>query len=80
MKTLGKKIILQPVEEVKKGGLLLTVGVKPTQYKVITVGDEVSAIKAGDIVYLDKHQGKEIEHGAEKFLVIDVSCILAVLD
>lgn len=75
---LAKKIIVKPVE-VKHGTLLVT-GQKPIQYQIIAVGDEVTKVKSGDIIYLEKHYGAEIEHEKEKFLVIEESSILAKLD
>ena len=78
LKPLGKKIIVQPVEI--KHGTLLVPGQKPTQYKVIEIGDEVTKVKEGNIIYLEKHYGAEIEHEREKFLVIEENSILAKLD
>lgn len=78
LKAVGKRLIIKPVE-VKHGSLLLT-NSKPTQYTVISIGDEVTKVKPGNIIYLEKHYGTEIEHEKEKFLVIDESSILAKLD
>ena len=78
LKPCGKRILIQPVE-VKHGTLLLT-NQKPTQYKVIAIGDEATKVKPSDIIYLEKHYGTEIEHEKEKFLVIDENSILAKLD
>lgn len=75
---INKRIIVQPVE-VKHGTLLLS-GVKPTQFQVVRIGDEVTKVKAGDIVYLDKHIGAEIEHENQKFIVVEEISILAKLD
>jgi chaperonin GroES len=74
----GKRILAKPVE-VKHGTLLVT-NQKPTQFHVIAIGDEVTKVKSGDIIYLEKHYGAEIEHEKEKYLVIDESSILAKLD
>jgi len=75
---VGKRIIVKPVET--KHGSLLVTGMKPTQHQIIAIGDEVTKAKVGDILYLDKHHGAEIEHEKEKYLVIDESSILAKLD
>jgi co-chaperonin GroES (HSP10) len=74
---LAKKIIVKPVE-VKHGNLIVS-GQKPSQYKIITIGDEVTKVKPDDIIYLEKHYGAEIEHEKEKFLVIEEASILAKL-
>lgn len=75
---LGKKIIVKPIEV--KHGTLIVAGQKPSQYNIIAVGDEVTKVKSGDTIYLEKHYGAEIEHEKEKFLVIDQDSILARLD
>lgn len=72
---VAKRIIIKPIE-VKHGTLLLT-NQKPTQFNVISIGDEVTKVKPGNIVYLEKHYGVEIDHENEKYLVIDESSILA---
>ena len=74
---LGKKIIVRPIEQ--KHGTLLVAGLKPLQFHVIAIGDEVSRVKAGDNIYLDKYAGVEIEHEKEKFMVVEESNILAKL-
>lgn len=75
---VGKRIIVKPIE-VKAGTLIIT-NAKPAQYHVVSVGDEVTKVRPGDTIYLEKHYGAEIEHEKEKFLVIDESSILAKLD
>lgn len=75
---VAKRILIQPVE-VKHGTLVLT-NQKPTQFKVIAIGDEVTKVKPGNTIYLEKHYGVEIEHEAIKYFVIDESSILAKLD
>lgn len=75
LKPLGKRLLVQPLE-VKHGSLFLA-GAKPTQFRVIAVGDEVTKVAVGDMVYLEKHYGVEIQHEGNKFLVIDEMTILA---
>lgn len=75
---IGKRIIVKPLE-VKSGSLILT-NAKPTQFVIVKIGDEVTKVKDGDIIYLEKHYGTEIEHEMEKYLVIDENSILAKLD
>lgn len=74
---LGKKIIVKPIEQ--KHGTLLVSGLKPVQFHVVAVGDEVTKVKASDIVYMDKYAGAEIEHEKEKFLIVEEANILAKL-
>jgi co-chaperonin GroES (HSP10) len=78
LKPIGKRIIVKPVE-VKHGNLIVS-GIKPTQFYIVEIGDEVTKVKSGDIIYLDKYQGTEIEHDKEKFLVYDEGSILAKME
>lgn len=75
---IGKRILVKPIE-VKHGTLVIT-GIKPTQFHVLAIGDEVTKIKVGDTIYLSQQFGTEIECEKEKFLVIDELCVLAKLD
>ena len=75
---VGKRILVKPVEV--KHGTLIVSGQKPIQFHVIAIGDEVTKVQPGNIIYMDKHYGAELEHEKEKYLVIDESSILAKLD
>ncbi len=75
---IAKRILVKPVE-VTHGKLIVT-GQKPTQFTVIAIGDEVTKVKVGNVIYLEKHYGVEIEHEAEKYSVIDESSILAKIE
>ena len=75
---IGKRIIVKPIEP--KAGSLILHNSKPTQFTVLSIGDEITKVKPGNIIYLEKHHGAEIEHNNEKFIVIDESSILAKLD
>lgn len=78
LKAVGKRIIVIPVE-VDTGKLIIK-NSRPTQFNVISIGEDVSKVAVGNIVYLDKFAGAELEHNKEKFFVIDESQILAKLD
>ena len=75
---LSTKILIKPIE-VKAGTLILT-NAKPTQFEVYAIGEDVTKVKIGDVIYLEKHYGIEIEHEKEKYLVIEEKSILAKLD
>lgn len=75
---IGKRLIVKPIE-VKHGNLIVS-GQKPVQFMVTAIGDEITKVKPGDIIYMDKHYGAEIEYDKEKHLVVDESCLLAKLD
>lgn len=73
---VAKRILIKPVE-IKQNGLFIVPNQKPTQFKVIAIGDEVTKVAPEDIIYLEKHYGIDIEHEGEKYSVIDESSILA---
>lgn len=76
IKAVGKRILVQPLETTQGAGLIIA-HKKPTQFAVISIGDEVTKVSVGDTIYLEKLYGVEIEHDKEKYLVIDESSILA---
>ena len=75
---IGKRLLVKPIEE--NHGSLIIKNSKPTQFKVFAIGDDVTKVKVGNIVYLDKFVGAELEHNKEKFLVLDETQILAKVD
>lgn len=75
---IAKRILVKPVEQ--KHGTLIVTNQKPTQFRVIGIGDEITKVKPGDTIYMEKHYGAEIEHENEKYLIIEESSILAKLD
>lgn len=75
LKTLGKRVLIKPVE--MKAGALFISGAKPVQYHVMGIGDETTKVAVGDVIYLEKHYGAEIEHDKEKYLVVEEASILA---
>jgi len=72
---IAKRILIKPVEQ--KHGVLILAHQKPTQFTVIAVGDEVTKVAPGNVIYLEKHYGVEIEYQDDKYLVIDEASILA---
>lgn len=78
LKPVAKRIIIQPIEAAQ--GKVIVTNQKPVQFTVISIGDEVTKVEPGNIVYLEKHYGIEIEHASVKYFVIDESSILAKLD
>ncbi len=73
---IAKRLLIKPVETPKVGSLILT-HQKPTQFIVIAIGDEVTKVAPGNVIYLEKHYGVEIEYQDDKYLVIDEASILA---
>jgi co-chaperonin GroES (HSP10) len=72
---VAKRLLIKPIEETH--GTLLLTNQKPKKFTVIAIGDEVTKVQPGNVIFLEKHYGIEIDHEGDKFLVIDEHCILA---
>ncbi len=86
MKAIGKNVVILPVKETEsktKGGLLLAEANKEDiRYrigKVVTVGEDVIAVKVNDTIYYDRHAGFGIELKKEQFKVIKEHDIVIVI-
>lgn len=79
LKPVGKRLIVKPIEQ-QYGTLVVVSKAKPTQFLVVSIGEEVTKAKPLDVIYLDKFAGCEIEHDKESFLVIDETSILAKVE
>ena len=75
---LGKRIIIQPVQDAK-GPLILT-NAKPKEFVILAVGDEITRLKPNDFIYLERHSGAEIDHEGDKYFVIEENQVLAKID
>lgn len=75
---IGSKVIIQPVEA--ETGKLLLPNAKPSQFRIIAIGDDVKKVKPNDIIYLEKHYGAEIKHDGQTYICIEEDTILAKLD
>ena len=85
IKPLGKRVLVQLKEkvEVTKSGIILS-GAKDKEVsnigKVIAVSKEVEEITVGMELIFEKYAGTEIEDGDEKYLVVDMDHVLAVIE
>jgi len=84
---IGERVLVKPVEEDSRtaSGIILpeTAKEKPQQGIVIAVGEigyddeEEPAVKVGDKVMFAKYGGTDIEIEGEKYLILDLTDILA---
>ncbi len=83
---LDDRVLVEPVEEVKKEGSLIlpdSAKEKPLMGEVIAVGtdeDLKELIKVGDKVVFGKYAGEEIKNEGKKQLIISRSDLLAKVD
>ena len=92
LKPLGDRVVLQIVEkeETVAGFVLAGSGQSETQEaKVIAVGEGVRtlsgelvapSVAAGDTVLIEKHAGIEVRNDGEKYLLVSMANILAVVE
>ena len=93
LKPLGDRVILKVAEakEETVGGIVLANNAKqkPQTGKVVAVGDgklldngekAVPEVKVDDEVLFDKYAGSEVEYDSEKYLIVHVSDIMAIID
>lgn len=86
MKAIGNNIIIMPkkvVTEKTNGGLILIEKDREDiRYKeaiVVSVSEDITAVKPDDLIYYDKHAGHGIEFEGEKFTIIKLQDIVVVL-
>ena len=84
MKAINYFIVIRKIKEAAKkvGGLELTEDqnkdVRYLKAEVVTAGDKIEGIKAGDIIHYDKHAGHGIEWNDELYHVISLGDIVIV--
>lgn len=87
IKPIGKRILVKLVKEEEKtaGGIILPGAVdkeKPSIGNVIAVGNdkELSEIKVGQKVIYSKNSGTEIKDNDEKYLILNIEDVLAIVE
>lgn len=73
---LGKRVLIRADEVASSQKIILT-NQRPTRFLVMHIGDDVTKVCPGDIVYLDKYAGSDLEYEGEKFMVVEESSIIA---
>jgi len=81
---LGDRVVLKELEatEEKIGSIYVpdTAKEKPQQGEVVAVGDDedlLKKLKVGDKVIYAKYSGTEVKFGADKFIILQLSDVLA---
>jgi co-chaperonin GroES (HSP10) len=78
IQALGKNVIAKPVYEEKKTIILTTAHKHPDYYVVLSVGDQVTIIKADDIIYAHQYGHEVIEIDGEFANVINIDNVYGV--
>ena len=87
IRPIGERVLVKPikVEEKTASGIILPgAGEKerPNMAEVIAVGkgEKLAEIKVGEKVVYAKFSGTEIKDGDEKYLVLNIEDILAIVE
>lgn len=87
IKPIGKRVLVKLVKEEKKtsGGIILPGAIdkeQPNIGNVIAVGTdkELAEIKVGQKVIYSKNAGTEIKDNDEKYLILNIEDVLAVIE
>lgn len=92
LKPLGDKVVVKftQAEETSKGGIILASSAqeKPQTAEVIAVGpggivdgkEVVMQVNSGDKVILSKYAGTEVKLGADEYVIVKQSDILAIVE
>jgi co-chaperonin GroES (HSP10) len=84
MQAINYFVVIEKIKEAPKtvGGLELTEtqnsDVRYLKGKVISAGDQVPMLKAGDVVYYDKHNGHGIQWKDKLYHVLKLGDIVLV--
>ena len=84
MKAINYFIVIRKIKEAPKkvGGLELTEDqnkdVRYLKAEVVSAGDKIEGIKAGDVIRYDRHAGHGIEWNDELYHVINLGDVVIV--
>lgn len=80
---LGKRILVKRLDEASatKSGIIIVESAKekPSQGKVIAIGDKVKNITCGEKVVFGQYTGNELVLDNEKYIIIDTNDIFGII-
>lgn len=87
IRPIGKRVLIKLIKEEEKtaSGIILPGAGdkdKPNMGEVIAVGtgEDMPNIKSGEKIIYSKYAGTEIKDGEEKYLVLNIEDVLAIID
>jgi len=82
-KPLGDRLLVERVEEVNTtaSGIIIPDNAKekPSQGKVLAIGNDVEEVNVGDTVVFGKYAGTDLVLDDKEYLVMELSDILGVI-
>ena len=80
---LGNRVLVERLEEATTtaSGIIIPDNAKekPSQGKIIAIGDEVEEITEGDVVVFGKYSGNEIALDGTDYLIIEADEIYGIM-
>ena len=80
---LGERLLIEREEEVKTtaSGIIIpdTVTDKPSQGKVVAIGEEVKTVKVGDTAVFAKYGHSELTVDGKVYLVLELENVLGIM-
>lgn len=87
IKPIGKRVLVKLIKEEEKtaSGIILPGAgdkEKPNMGEVMAVGtgEDMPKIEVGEKVIYAKYSGTEIKDGEEKYLILNIEDVLAIID
>ena len=87
IRPIGKRVLIKLIKEEEKtaSGIILPGAgdkEKPNMGEVIAVGtgEDMPKIEVGEKVIYAKYSGTEIKDGDEKYLILNIDDVLAIID
>lgn len=80
---LGNRVLVERVEDAQTtaSGIIIPDNAKekPSQGKIVAVGDDVEAISVGDTVVFGKYSGNDITLDGTDYLIMDADDIFGII-
>jgi chaperonin GroES len=80
---LGKRVLVQRLEEATTtaSGIIIPDNAKekPSQGKILAIGEKVKNVEVGDTVVFGKYSGTELTLEGTTYLVIDTNDLLVII-
>ena len=84
IKPLGERVLIRRsvAQSKTKSGLIIPDNAKekPLEGEVLSVGDKVKDLKAGDVVLFGKYMGNEVEIDSEEYVLVKAEDVIGVVE
>jgi chaperonin GroES len=84
IKPLGERVLIRRsvAQSKTKSGLFIPDNAKekPLEGEVLSVGDKVTELKAGDVVLFGKYTGNEVEIDSEEYVLVKAEDVIGVIE